>query len=668
MDILARLDRKYIKLTIVIISVLLIGFVFVDTSVHDQGIYLILFSLLYVFFPGLFFVTAIDKTFLNRFRLQALIIAFFAGFALLIPQYYLLNALGSLALIRFTPLVLAAVFAVFSVKNLKQFFKSVRKNRLLDYAFPFIALFAITAVACYVVMKSGTVDTTSAVHIDYSYHMGNVNILTRGGSLEDTRVMGMTFKYHYFMDLYYAVLRLVFPAEIWNCIFRYPILLISPIAATSIYSFANSKFKRPILNFIVTVFIIFFPSLFPLVTEFTPHMLHNFNNVGFAVPMAICLTHMLVNSADKKLFRYRDLIFIFLLTYTLTGTKGPFALVLLGTMFIFLIYNFAFERKFSVPQACCFIVMLAGFAIVWFTLLNVAMNGQNIYSDRQGLARFFSFEVTLPMFTAFSGKASDPAYALITVPLGIVECFGGAAVPFFISVPLLLIRPFRRNRKKSDHAYVFVTISTCVSIGGAYLLALGHNRLYFLMFAIPYIYLVTSGFVSLVKESVKELKKPLLIAANAVMFVTLCLFGASMVISALNPEEICGFEPPKQGEIDGVNWIRNNTDPDALIAINDPNPEYKFYYYSGFTERRFYLESYNYAMNSGKTEADLKNQIETNNMLFYSDESKTVARNLGIDYFVYYDTTGKKPEILEKNYELCYSNDCLRIYSGTRTN
>ena len=73
-------------------------------------------------------------------------------------------------------------------------------------------------------------------------------------------------------------------------------------------------------------------------------------------------------------------------------------------------------------------------------------------------------------------------------------------------------------------------------------------------------------------------------------------------------------------------------------------------------------------MNSGKTEADLKNQIKTNNMLFYSDESKTVARNLGIDYFVYYDTTGKKPEILEKNYELCYSNDCRRIYSGTRTN
>lgn len=663
MDITASLNRKYIKLTVVIFAVLLIGFVFIDTAVHDQGIYLILFSILYVFLPGLFFVTTIDKNFLNRYKEQALIIAFFAGFALLIPQYYLLNAAGLLAWIKVTPLVIAAVLSVFSVKNIKQFIKSIRKDTLLDHSILYIVLFSVMAVACYVVMKSGTADTTSAVHIDYTYHMGNINILTRGGSLEDTRVMGMTFKYHYFMDLYYAVLRLIFPAGIWNCIFRYPILLISPIAATSIYSFANSRFRNHIVNFVITVFIIFFPSIFPLVTEFTPHMLHNFNNVGFAVPMAICLTHMLVNSADKGKFKYTDLIFIFLLTYELTGTKGPFALILLGTMFIFLVYDSVAARKFRIDQFCCFIVMLAGFAIVWFTLLNVAMNDQNIYSDRQGLARFFSYEVTLPMFTAFYEKASDPGYSFITVPLGIIECFGGASVPFFISVPLLLIQPFRKRRDTIDHAYVFVTITACVSIGGAYLLAIGHNRIYFLMFAIPYIYLVTAGFIS----SLKDLKKPKIHFANAIMAVTLCLFGTSLVCSVLNPEEICGFEPPAQCEIDGINWIKDNTGPDVLLAINDPNPEYKFYYYSGFSERRFYLESYNYAMNSGKTEADLKDQIAKNASLFNSSDSKAVAEELGVDYLLYYDRSGKTSDVLEKNYYLCFSSDYLKIYSRTPT-
>ena len=664
MDILAKLDRKYIKLTVVIVSFLLIGFVFVDTSIHDQGIYLILFSLLYVFLPGFFLITATDKTFIYRYREQALLISFFIGFAMLIPQYYLLNAAGLLSLIRITPLIICILLSVFSAKNLKKIGKDIRKIDLLNYTFPYIVLFAITSVACYVVMKSGTVDTASAVHIDYSYHMGNINILTRGGNLEDTRVMGMTFKYHYFMDLYYAILRLIFPAGIWNCVFRYPILLISPIAATSIYSFADSRFRNHIFNFITSIFIIFFPSLFPWVTKFSPHMLHNFNNVGFAVPMAICLTHMLVNSADKDRFKYSDLVFIFLLTYTLTGTKGPFALILLGTMFIFMIYNIVAQRKVSISQACCFITMLAGFALIWFTLLNVAINEQNIYSDKQGLARFFSYEVIIPAFTIFSENASDPMYSFITVPLSIIECFGGAAIPFFISVPVLLTLAFRKHSEKADLSYVFVTISTCVSIGGAYLLALGQNRIYFMMFAIPYIYLVTAGFF----DSFKVKKRPLISAVNIVMAITLCLFGTSLVISVLNPEEICGFEPPQQGEIDGINWIKDNTDTDALLAINNPNPEYKYYYYSGFSERRFYLESYVYAMNSGKTEADLAEQISKNDSLFYSNDTKTVAEELGVDYLIYYDKSGKSSDILERNYYLCFSSDCLKIYSRTPSN
>ena len=664
MEILAKLNQKYIKITIAIFSVLVIGFLFFDVSIHDQGIYLILFSLLYVFIPGLLLITAIDKTFAARYREQTLFIAFFTGFSILIPQYYLLNAIGCLSFIRFTPIVIAIVLLIFSWKNLKQIFDKVRKADLLEVSFPYIALFAITAVACYVVMKSGTVNTSSAIHIDYSYHMGNINILTRGGSLEDTRVMGMTFKYHYFMDLYYAILRNIFPASIWNCVFRYPILLISPIAATSIYAFTSSRFKNRIVSFILTIFIVFFPSIYSWVTEFTPHMLHNFNNVGFAIPNAICLTHMLVNSADKKEFKYTDTIFIFLLTYELTGTKGPFALILLGSMLIFLIYNSIIQKKFSLSQACCFIVMLAAFALIWFTLLNVAINDQNIYSDKTGLARLFSYEVSMPPSTVLSDKTTDIRYSFITVPLSIIECFGGAAIPFFISVPVILIHPFRKNRKNIDPAYSFATITACISIGGAYLLAIGHNRIYFLMFAIPYIYILIAGFLNLLKD----MKHPLKTVAKVVVAITICLFGVSLVSSVLNPEEIGGFDPPAQGEIEGLNWIRENTDADALLAINDPMPNLKAYYYSGFSERRFYLESYIYAMNSGKTESDLKDQISKNIHLFYGVDSMILAEELGIDYFIYYDITGQPNEILENNYYLCFSNDCLKIYSRTPIN
>ena len=654
-----QLKSKSAKLTIAIFALLLILAVTAEVTIRDQGAYLILFSLVYVLLPGFLFIVAIDKSFLYRYREQALIISLFTGFSLLIPQYYILNAFGLLKLIRFTPLILLVLFAILSIKNLKQIKSDIHKVNLLDSLLPFITLFAITAVASYLALKSVVVKESSAIHIDYSYHMGNINILTRGGSLEDTRVMGMTFKYHYFMDLYYAILKLILPARTWNCVFRYPILLVSPIAAPSIYFFANEKFKKPILSYAASLFIVFFPSIYSWVTEFTPHVLNNFNNVGFSIPLAICLTHLMVNSTDTKQYRYTDLIIIFLLTVVLTGTKGPFALVLLGSMLIFLVYCAVVRRKVSLYQISCFIAALLAFALIWFTLLNVAINDKNVISDKQGIMRFFDYGIIMPDYTVLSEHASDPAYSFITIPLSLIECFGGAAIPFILTVPALLVLQFRKNREKINLATAFVAICACVSLGGTYLLAIGHNKIYFLMFAIPYVYLSATGFF----ETMKNVNNKGLKVLNGIITgITVILCGTSLVSSVLNPEQICGFDPPEPGEVNAIVWIRENTDENDLFAINDHHPDWKVYYYSGFTDRRFYLESYHYSMNSGKTEADLTDQIEKNDQMFYSSNSPAIAEELGIDYFIYYDISGEMPAVLEENYTLCYTSDCVKIY------
>ena len=138
-----------------------------------------------------------------------------------------------------------------------------------------------------------------------------------------------------------------------------------------------------------------------------------------------------------------------------------------------------------------------------------------------------------------------------------------------------------------------------------------------------------------------------------------------MVCSILNPERTAGFETLTQSEIEGINWIKENTDRDALFAINDPCPDWKSFYYSGFSERRFYIESYFYAKNSGRTPEDLKPQIDKNNEIFTSKDTRAIAQELGVDYLVYFDRSGTAPELLEDNYRLLFSNECLRIYSVT---
>lgn len=656
------LKSTSVKFALFIFALLLIVAIATDITIHNQGGFLILFSTIYIFIPGMLFVITIDKEIIHRFRVQSFLIAFFSGFSLLIGQYYLLNTLGALDYIKFTPIAITLILAWPAAKNLKQAKFSFDKVNLLDSSLPYFILVALIIVANYVVLKSSMPDESAPIHIDYAYHMGNVNILTRGGNLEDTRVMGMTFKYHYFMDLYYAIMRLIFPAKIWNCIFRYPVLLIAPLVAPSIFSFAKSRFNNPFLCFVLTTTIILYPHICPRITRFTAHITTNFNNVGFAVPMAVCLAQLFIHTIKNNGFKYSDLLLVFMLTIALTGTKGPFALILIGTMFIFIIYCAIAKRKIFAHQILTFLSSLIAFLIIWFSILNVAINDQNIYSQNHGLMKYFDYFVLLDEDSILLYHDWDPRYAALTIPLSLIECFGAAAIPFLIMIPILLILPFHRKTNITDYTTVFNTICVCISIGGSYLLSLGYNRLYFLMFATPFIYMSALGFFEFIYKFKNKIVTTIKFFLIAVSIILHCV---SFICSIENPIKYTWDQIPMQGEIEGIAWIRENTKEDAIFAINDNHCRGKEYYYSAFTERRFFLESYGYAKNSGKTEADLKWQVMTNNQLFDDENSPTIAKNLGIDYFIFCDTSGNIPTILEKNYKLCFNNECLRIYART---
>ena len=74
--ILNILKQKPVKITVFVFALALIGLVTFDLTFRNQGGYLILFSVFYVFLPGFFLINAIDKSFLKRFRVQALITVF----------------------------------------------------------------------------------------------------------------------------------------------------------------------------------------------------------------------------------------------------------------------------------------------------------------------------------------------------------------------------------------------------------------------------------------------------------------------------------------------------------------------------------------------------------------------------------------------------------------
>ena len=658
-----KTEKKGIRITsavIAVISLLVILGLSAFLVVKDQGIYLIAFTFLYVLIPGFALLISLDPDICKRFGQWTPLISFFAGFSLIIIQYYFLNALGVLDTIRFIPLTVGLVLIFISRKSIFALKDKMPSVKNLYKAGPFLALTAIVMLTSFYYFYKTVPTQSDNVFLDYCYHMGNIDILYRGGSLEDTRVMGMTFKYHYFMDLYNAVLKYVFPAEAWNCVLRYPILLVSPLISGSVYNLFQSKTNNRAITFVTALLAIIFPSITSTAALLPNHITTNVNSVGLALPLVILLVEIFIRSALPGEGRYTDLFLVFLLGFTLTGLKGPFALALCGVVVVFFLYRWIANKKVSLLQILEMPVFFASFAVIWFSLLNVAATGSNVTGDTHGILKYLSFQVSVPDVGLTDGFLMNTAEGVLFIPQSLMFTFAGAAIPMVIMFFVVIVRLFRKNQSEPDLRTAMCVICACAGISMNYLIAVGYNRNYFLMFAMPFVYYCAAAFICLVIN----LDQKILKMVSIVVTVLCCIVSVLAVINNIDkPFLAYGTGNLSPDETGCIAWIKENTDRDDLFAINANEPGSKKYYYSGYSERRFYLESYKYSENSGKTAEDLASQIELNSKLFEDEGSPVLAERLGIDYLIYYNENGENLELLDKYYRLCYDSPVVKVYS-----
>ena len=656
-------ERKGIKAALTVTAVLSLLVILGLSAVvifKDQGIFLILFALFYVLVPGFALLITIDHDIYDRFKSLTLLLSFYAGFSLIVIQYYLLNALGILEAVRFTPLIIGLVLIFVSRKKIVALKGKLPSYKDFYKAGPYLALTAIVMFASFYGFYKTVPTQSDNVFLDYCYHMGNIDTLYRGGSLEDTRVMGMTFKYHYFMDLFNAVLKYVFPASLWNMVLRYPILLVPPLISGSVYNLVQSKTNNRAITFVVSFLALIFPSVTATTALLPNHIITNVNSVGIALPLVILLVEIFIKTAVPGEGKYTDLFLVFLFGFTLTGLKGPFALALAGALVVFFIYSWIANRKVSVLQVLTITVFIASFAIIWFALLNVTATGSNVTGDAQGIMKYLSFQVTVPGFGLTDGFLINTSDGLLFLPQSLFFTFAGAVIPMLVLFFVVIVRLFRKKKADIDLRTAMCVICACAGIAMNYLMAVGYNRNYFFMFAMPFAYYAAAAFLCLaigLKHKILKLVSIIVVALSCMISV-LAIFN-----NCDKPLLAYGSGKLSQDEINCIAWIKENTDRDALFAINESEPNGKKYYYSGYSERRYYLECYKYAENSGKTAEDLASQIEINSRLYTDEESPKLAQEIGIDYIIYYNVNGEKPEILDKYYQLCYDSSEVKVYS-----
>lgn len=647
-----RSEKEYMYYFLLLLVGAVLAYTLISMIKNYQGIYLLVFGLFYLIIPGWGLGILLDGELFEK-RSMAFLLSVFIGFFLLVVQYYLFLFLGKMEYIKLVPVALGAILLFFVWKKGKH--RVVKKYLAfqVEGILPILVFIAALTIYIYVVLVKTVPNKECTVFVDYAYHMGNVATLTRGQDLTDIRICGMTFKYHYFMDLFYGILRNVFPASIFNCIFRYPILIVPPVACLSFYKMIGMIVKHSGFTVLLSGISMGFACLRPHYTHLLSHIGTNINSVGIALPCVITLLLALVYLLKNKRIEWGRYAILFFLSICLTGLKGPFSMVVVGSSVLLLLYLIVKEKKMPTFWLMAVLVMMIAFGIIWYFLLRGAVNGDNLEDNPSGIQTLIKLGGIITPDGIGDIQGKQGIYILYTI----ICAFGLFSVPFVLSSVSAVIAIVKGYRIETR--WVFLEFFAWLAITCNFILSVAHNRIYFLMLAVP---VVSALGVYWEKEYIKKGKYAVFGVITSV--ISICLLAIAIIHGIKQPMIYIGSGTLSQNEIEAVGWIRQNVENDAILAINDHQENGKFFYFSAYTERQFFIETSEYAMNSGKTESDLVEQIENNDSLFAENNPhrNDEAYALGIDYLIQIDYSGEFQTDLSSECELCFSNDTIKIF------
>ncbi len=604
------------------------------------------------------------------------LLCFYGGFSVAVMLYYLCCLLQSFWPLKLIPLVLGIfelgklIFSAYREGVRRYLCKGWEKASRNHAAFwcVLLAMLASAAVLFYLFATPNMVWNP-----DYQWHMGNIYTLADSFNFADIRAEGLTFTYHYFSDLFFAIGRIIFGLEPYQCAMRFPILLTGPLVISSVSALLaytplrswNARAGVALAGMLLT-------PLFGPNNDLAYQWLTNINAVGLAMPCGLTLICLLLHFAQRPQregVTWKTGTLCILLMLLTAGLKGPFALAILGGVCGYTLYLLIKRQKLLKGWYWLVAGLCLAFLLIWITLLRFGLN-EDYGTQSAFLDKVYKVKAYIPIVLYFGDSWKTK---LLMLPLHFFAVTGILSLPFLAVCIRYVTRLFRHECPSERGEAILLCL--CVSSLGVYYLfdMTGQSQNYFLYFSIPCMLALA------VQETARWLaalyRKKRVILRRCLAGAMICLAAVNMTVAAMNPalEDRIEFYTPEI--LQGVDWIRENTSPDAKLAVNRHG---SFYLLSGFTGRRFKVEGVLYARNSGATLSSFEQQMQENDRLFdpeYPDKL-ALAKALGIDYTVYVVRTFESendevydPSIMEnqEGFELCFSNRDIVIYQVVDT-
>ncbi|MBQ6151638.1 MAG: hypothetical protein IJJ03_08300, partial [Mogibacterium sp.] len=617
--------------------------------------------------------------------------SFFAGFALYIAIYFISDLLGSSLLLWITGPVICIVYIVDIHRNRdgRRLINMARSIASAPASFYFFAMMVflssmLTTQYSYI---SPLHAAFSTLKIDFAYHAGIINALSQGFPPLDPWIAGRTIEYHLFTEMLYSIPVRLLDISSVDILMSCTPYIITPVFTVSLYSFYKElagKKDRAGIYCLATHFANMFMVRQWVNSWLLFHIYSNINNAGMGLSCLLVILP-LIKIWDRKeenatvRVNTKEMIFFGVLVMLTTGIKGPVSIVLVAALIGTVILGVILK---SVNRG---MIALTGISCIGFILVYVYILGAQ-HSNETGGDLINFWEVTDIFFLKQDVLEAGPKQ--ISYPVLLLSFLVFYLTAFFLPFIIGYVREFILViTRKKDFVFSRVVIYAACLVGFAAMMILdfaGHSQVYFGFVTSLLVPIISFWFL----EDVCDDRRAWIKAVRGVFYVSMCvtvissfLYMYDMGLSAkdtylLRDQNTNPYRNISTKEYEGMEWLRHNTPENAMIASDrynsSPLDEYDpsnrgdntHFAYAVYSARRQYMEGAGFSLEEKDTGLRIE-MIQKNDALYDPDNEDRgrQARALGVDYLVVSKRINKAVDLSNDEYEKCFSNEEIDIYS-----
>jgi len=576
--------------------------------------------------------------------------------------------------------LLAPVFIVSGVVSILVLYKNFRQKGIgggLDWSLVWGILFIVAAFLFLIFIRYYPIATLPrggqrvSLYVDLMWHLGNVKEAMRHWPLQDVRMLGQPFYYHYFCYLHLASQAIVMGVSPETLLFRtfIPIhlsflVLLAFELAKHFYPGNSGKCVFAVLAAFFTGSMSFLQGYWNvfLGTGFGNLFLSPTYLMSLIVFLAFVLAYLKSEGERRGVFHY---ILLVLLFWTTMGAKGSMGPVILGTFFWLAVVQFLRERKIPRDSLTLFLLLLGAFVYNMYFIFG------GFGRTSEGIA-FSPLHIVLTsgLFSEVWAKylRGYPFWQVVLLPFILLIYFLGSFA--WRLTGLVYLRNVIVRWKKIEPAKLFLTLMIFFSLMGGFMLKVsGKSELYFLFYGFFLLSLLSAGLCFEYLRAWPLAKRGIL--AMVILITTTPTFwtyydGVQLSLSRSY------LKYDKRGGLSGfeaelIYQLGKISKPDDAIFTNayfndEKKEDPRWFYGSGISGRRFFLEGWKYGPQYYAGFEERKKYVFS--LLHGREDIKGLKEKYGVQYILFLNAHEEYGDPMKNNKDVTcvFENSAGRIY------